>query len=237
MNLREKKGIKLKNKKILLGVLLTIVLLLILGNTHAYGKSLQELQAEFPTGSKWTGGGECHGFATYMYREYYGVRPTTYKVTGANLDQIQPGDLVRYVGNMGHSVWIIGRNGNTVTLGEANYDLNNGVRWTTRDISAFSNLSYVCKAPYVLGTTPPVISAPSNIKTTVEDGKGVRVSWNIVDKATEYVVKVYRASDVRNGNFNNPVVSATRTNAINYNYDFLYVDIKEEGDFCAFVQK
>ena len=233
-----------KQKIVLLMVLLVIFACIVFASNNSYAiKTLYQLQQEYPTGSTWDQWGECLGFASYVYSSLYGIDPYDYKYEMGNptytLDQAQPGDIVRYKDN-GHSVFILERNGNTFKVAEANYDWNNTVRWyQTKTYSDLSNgYTYLLKAPYVLGTTPPAQSAlskPTGLKVyNQKDDKTlssnqVKLTWNEVSGAKYYKIKVFTYEDVSNGNLNNPI-STIESYGNSY-----YLSNLENGEYYAYV--
>lgn len=225
-----------KLRKIISVILIFSIMITVFPVTNVKASTLGELQAKYPTGSIWTGGGECDGFAHKMYEEFYGISASLYGVTSTNIYDIQPGDLVRYKYPGGkHSVWVTGRNGDTVTVGEANYDEKNGIRWgQVKYISEFSSIEYIAKAPYRLDQNPPAIGAPKNIQAKIQNKK-VYVTWDAIEHTSGYIIKAYRKADVEKGDFTKAVATQEIKNAVNGNYNYGYIDIKESGDFYIFV--
>ena len=148
---------------------IVLFVLIIFTKDSQAATSLNQLQSDYPTGSKWedtykglkkVDGGyarviatECAGFAALMYNRYYDMDPYEYAETIYDINQVQAGDIVRY-GNNAHSVWVLSREGDSVKVAECNYDLHCTVRWyQTKSISELNNgLTYIYKAPYVLDT-------------------------------------------------------------------------------------
>ncbi len=235
----------MKKQKIVLLIVLIVIfigILFIPKNIYAI-KTLYQIQQEYPTGSTWDQWGECLGFASYVYESLYGIDPYDYRyIMGYptyTLDQAQPGDIVRYK-NDGHSVFILERNGNTFKVAEANYDWNNTVRWyQTKTYTDLSNgYTYLLKAPYVLGTTPPAqspLSKPTNLKAyNQKDDKTlnsnqVKLTWNEVDGAKYYNLKIYSLEDVNNGNLSNPI-STIKSYGNSY-----YISDLEAGEYYVYV--
>ena len=237
--------IRLIEQKIVLLIVLLVIfigILFIPKNIYAV-KTLYQIQQEYPTGSTWDQYGECLGFSRYVYDAYYGVDPYYYNENelggySYNVNDIQPGDVVRY---NGHSVWVLEKNGNNYTVAEANYDGNNTVRWyASRTLSKMStNFEYLLKAPYVLGTTPPVQTPPSkpaNLKVYNQkddktlDKYSARVTWNVSTGAKYYTVDLYTKEDVDNGIFNNPVVS----DHLNDN-EYTFTNLRA-GEYYAYIK-
>ena len=219
------RGVKGKmKKKILIVNLLIVALIILLTNNVNATMSLEQLQNTYPTGSKWTdeywgtrinsdgreekhGGRECYGFAALMYYNYYGIDPFATADVVYDVEQVQPGDIVRYH-NDGHSVWILSRNGENVQVAECNYDYNCSVRWwQPKTMSELRNgFNYIYKAPYVLGGTEPALTAPSGVQANLS-GSTLNVSWSRPEMAIGYIVKVFSAENVANNNFSTPVLT------------------------------
>ena len=211
-------------RKIVIVNLLIIALIILLTNNVNATMSLEQLQNTYPTGSKWTdeywgtrinsdgreekhGGRECYGFAALMYYNYYGIDPFATADVVYDVEQVQPGDIVRYH-NDGHSVWILSRNGENVQVAECNYDYNCSVRWwQPKTMSELRNgFNYIYKAPYVLGGTEPALTAPSGVQANLS-GSTLNVSWSRPEMASGYIVKVFSAENVANNNFSSPVLT------------------------------
>lgn len=65
------------------------------------------------------GGYQCHGFASMIFYEIFGVRQTTQKRIKKNTSKIKPGDLVRMDGDT-HSAVVVSVKGKTFTVVESN---------------------------------------------------------------------------------------------------------------------
>jgi hypothetical protein len=72
---------------------------------------------------------QCMGFANKLGYDVFGntTWTTTSNPTAAQIANIKVGDIVRIDGY--HSVFVISRNGSTITVGEANYPSNCQINW------------------------------------------------------------------------------------------------------------
>lgn len=88
------------------------------------------------------GASQCNGFAYKMYYEVYGEYASTKVCYDSNKDNIKPGDVVTYDGNLfigskwvptdanyGHTVFVIAREGNNIKVAECNLDNQCGIFW------------------------------------------------------------------------------------------------------------
>jgi uncharacterized protein YjdB len=191
-------------------------------DSHA-ATSLTQLQSDYPTGSKWedtyTGkkkveGGyarvlasECAGFAALMYNRYYDMDPYEYAEQIYDISQVQPGDIVRY-GNNAHSVWVLSREGDSVTVAECNYDLQCTVRWYERKTIAELGygLTYIYKAPYSLTTA---MSRSNGSRTSVYNNDTQSVVYRT------HVQNVGWQSYVHNGDISGTMGLSYRLEALN----------------------
>ena len=152
-------------------------------NVQAGNTTVEALKHDYPDNTKWTNdnkymegnqekAGGCTAFAATAIRAYYGV--SFYSSTirrHYNYDQIKPGDAFYYkywAKNsetqryewMEHTVWVIGRNGNTLTVAEGNayciHTRASGRICWGRQLSLNSNIKpmRVYAAPYAINDTP-----------------------------------------------------------------------------------
>ena len=233
-----------KQKIVLKLFILILFIVIAFISNKVEAKTLYQIQTEYPTGSTWDGNGECLGFTVYVYESYYGVEPYYYNWNALDgyiydVNQIQPGDIVRY---NGHSVWVLEKSGNNFTVAEANYDGHNTVRWyQPKTLSQFSNnFEYLLKAPYVLGTPETTPDAPSNLKVYNQkddktlNNREAKITWDKVRGALGYSIDIYKAEDVDKGDFSNVI----QNKEYNVMYDLDYtVEIYEldEGEYYAYI--
>ena len=155
--------------------------------------TIKQLRNMYPSNMQWNdkykdGSSECAGFAYLIYDSYYGIGPKEYGNKITDVEQAQPGDIVRY---NGHSVFILTRNGESTTVVECNYDRQNHVRWDQpKNMSEYRNsFEYIYKAPYILETPAPVVGVPTNV--TVDTSKWVQASWSKPSNCYGYLLQVY----------------------------------------------
>lgn len=114
---------------------------------------------------------QCMGFANKLGYDVFGNTTwTLHTNSGKAYQEIKVGDIVRIGGS--HSVFIIAKNGNVVTVGEANYKPNCEISWgRTIDLTTEIITNYERADNYaaVLGTAPSnatVITVPNTSSTT-----------------------------------------------------------------------
>ena len=98
---------------------------------------------------------QCMGFAFQLAYTAYGGEPyieweVDYNATSA-LKNLKPGDVIRYNYN-GHSAFVYGVSGDTVTFADCNYQNNCVIRWggTITKTKLKESFTSVAKAPYSL---------------------------------------------------------------------------------------
>lgn len=142
---------------------------------------------------------QCNGFVRKISTEVYGSVCMNWGTT--SLDNVKAGDVLHYVNSetdktYGHWVMIIGVNGNTLTVGEANAYGNCKISWgRTIDKTAIWNTK-LYSAPYTLppGGEPPspsqtlTISANEKYQTTDD----ITISWNSITGAEKYGLSVWK---------------------------------------------
>lgn len=104
---------------------------------------------------------QCMGFAEKCGYDFSGTNPrvdgewTTY-VNASALDNLKPGDIVRYFTNRAsdvrHSIFVTGVSGDTVTFGDCNADNKCGIRWnaTISKQTLSSQFVHLRSAPFTL---------------------------------------------------------------------------------------
>ena len=119
---------------------------------------------------------QCMGFANKLgYDVFGGTKWTLHTNSGKAYQEIKVGDIVRISGS--HSVFVVAKNGNTVTVGEANYNPGCQISWgRTIDLTQVVITNYERANNYatVLGDAPvnatiiisPIISGASMNATT-----------------------------------------------------------------------
>ncbi len=114
---------------------------------------------------------QCMGFANKLGYDVFGDTTwTLHTNSGKAYQEIKVGDIVRISGS--HSVFIIAKNGNVVTVGEANYKANCEISWgRTIDLTTVTITNYERADNYaaVLGMAPSnatVITVPNTSSTT-----------------------------------------------------------------------
>lgn len=159
---------------------------------------------------------QCAGFAKKLAYDVYGSYCTSWSKT--NINQIKPGDVLHYTGGgadaeYGHWVFVIGVNGNAITVGECNYGGHLcRIRWGNVIYKGNITPKSVYSAPYALNTsiaqtiswenddcqpsytdayiytraTPSASSTYTEAGVTVWDSKG-----NVVGTKTEYINITY----------------------------------------------
>ena len=127
-----------KTKKIIAFLLMIILITstIITVNTFSYAANttIDALRQKYPQDSTWNGSfefaTECAGFARLMFYEYYGFSPNKLEKS-YDLNSLKPGDILRYDGNgtgsVGHEVWVLGVNGDNITVVECNWGGTNRV--------------------------------------------------------------------------------------------------------------
>ena len=119
------------------------------------GTSAQTCNGFAPSGSQLSW--QCMGYAEKIGYDITGYNPrnnahgwSTSKNVSA-LDSLKPGDIVRYK-NDGHSIYVLGVDGNTVTYTDCNSDGHCKIRWdvTISKSTLASSFTYVRSAPFAI---------------------------------------------------------------------------------------
>ena len=131
---------------------------------------------------------QCAGFARKIAYDVYGSYYTNWQ-TGSIWD-CKAGDVVTYgvtaSNRYGHTLMIIARSGNTVTVGECNYGNRCKITWDrTMSIGAFDGGITRYVAPYAL----PSFEFEAPVLTSVESvSDGLIVHWNKIKNVPKYTV-------------------------------------------------
>ena len=147
---------------------------------------------------------QCMGYAEKCGYDMTGFNPRENSNgwhtnnSSSALDSLKPGDIVRYKNN-GHSIYVTGVNGNTVTYTDCNSNGKCIIRWnaTISKTTLKNTFSYVRVAPTKADPTTPV---PKPGKPVFEKIEGVsttsiKVSWKAAANATSYDVYGKKAGE------------------------------------------
>ena len=83
----------------------------------------------------------CSGFASILSMKLYGQHYTE-RVTSNNLDELQPGDVIRFnrrVGEPGHVITVLGIHGDTIRVLDCNGDGHCVIKWGREHSISFMN--------------------------------------------------------------------------------------------------
>lgn len=108
---------------------------------------------------------QCMGFANKLGYDAFGSVPTK-SWSRTTLSNVKPGDVIRYKNN-GHSIFVTGVNGNTITYADCNSDGKCKIMWN-KTISKSE----------IQRTLTAVYSAPGNLNTSSERPSNVTLSKN-----------------------------------------------------------
>ena len=129
---------------------------------------------------------QCMGFAYQLAYLVYGGDPYVDWTANRNssaLNSLKPGDVVRYK-NDGHSIFVTGVSGDTVTYADCNSDGHCKIRWnqTISKSTLKSTFTYVDPAPYAWNPTPETHKVNSNYgKNFIAYPKAKITAENIFD--------------------------------------------------------
>lgn len=106
---------------------------------------------------------QCMGYAEKLGYDATGYNPRENEggwkkyTSSSSINNLKPGDIVRYnTGNPGHSIYITGVNGDTVTFTDCNYDGQCGIRWdVTISKSTLKRLFIYMRSAPVANTATP----------------------------------------------------------------------------------
>ena len=186
---------------------------------------------------------DCAGFVARVYRDYFGVDSSWgTQVTDVNgIYNLAPGDIVRFDEpkkgantEVGHSVFVLGKNGSTITVAEANVGANHSIRWSsTYNVERFRiGFDHITKAwfPYGNPKKAPAINKTSNVTASFNSNtKKITANWDYVSPASDYRVKVYEKAKADKNNFTSPVYNKiVGTSTANTHY----FDFKTPGEYA-----
>ena len=123
----------------------------------ALANKIAQLKEKYPHGTQWAewdttfdGASQCMGFAYKLAHELTGTYASKWPINKTNLNDLKPGDIIRY---RGHSIYVYAVNGDDITFADCNWDNNGGIRWdqniTKQSIMA-DRFQYVDIAPNAL---------------------------------------------------------------------------------------
>ena len=100
---------------------------------QGYEEKLKAEQQKYPTGSKWDGefdnAWQCHGWALMIGNDISGRSPRTWNKS-YTIDGVKAGDIIRYGGDVGHTIIVTHVSGDTITYADCNGSGGtNTVKW------------------------------------------------------------------------------------------------------------
>ena len=100
---------------------------------------------------------QCFGFANKLAYDAFGSLYTSWSKT--SLSNLKAGDVIRYKNN-GHSIFVTGVSGDTITYGDCNSDGHCKIRWdaTISKSTVSSTLTAVYSAPSTLSTDGSILA-------------------------------------------------------------------------------
>ena len=119
---------------------------------------------------------QCFGFANKLAYDAFGSYYTSWSKT--TLSNLKAGDVIRYK-NDGHSIFVTGFDGNTITFGDCNSDGHCIIRWGAT----------ISKST-VAATLTGVYSAPSELTTEDEPEKHWYDNYSPADLGTEFYAQI-----------------------------------------------
>ena len=156
---------------------------------------------------------QCFGFANKLAYAAYGSLYTSWSRT--TLSNLKAGDVIRYK-NDGHSIFVTGVNGNTITYGDCNSDGHCKIRW---DVTISKST--------VQSTLTAVYSAPSVL--TIDGG----VDWVIDGRYPTPITAYPAATSGRITVYNSALVAYSQdTRYIDY-YDLCTINAVYTNGYCS----
>lgn len=145
---------------------------------------------------------QCMGYAEKLAYDVTGYNPRnnangwyTYYSSSA-LNDLKPGDIVRYK-NGGHSIYVIGVNGDTVTYTDCNNDGHCIIRWdaTISKSTLKSSFTYLRSAPSALSCQTPGKSTITGMQRTYASGSNITFNWTETENTTHYNIWIQIKND------------------------------------------
>lgn len=179
---------------------------------------------------------QCYGFALKIAHDVYGSYFYNWKTV--NINNCKPGDVIVYTHTSAysgtvssHTFMVIGRSGNTITIGECNFDRHCQITWNrTASLSSYAGTYPTCySAPYQLPSYGLDTPKLSSVKSTAD---GLTVTWKAVANAAKYRV-YYKGGSVTSWKAlaNTTKTSYTFANAVyGTRYSFTVRAINQNGE-------
>ena len=179
-----------------------------------FDQKITNLRSKYPNYSVWNdsfdGGTQCLGFARLMGYEIFGSKPSTWNKS-YNINEVKVGDIVRYGGKQGHSIFVTDVSGNTITFvdcnGNGNYSGGKkvrscGIKWDNKvqkESSLFGySFNYLLISPGIAnsGNSTPVAPSGNNpfgqLESIESTYDGVAISgWAIDMDAPQSPVEIH----------------------------------------------
>lgn len=172
-------------------------------------------------------GSQCWGFANLIFFEVFGVS-TVELSRRYDTENVQVGDWVRFWSwdpNDGHSVVVIARSGNAIQVAEANWGNTCRIRWggwynLSEAVGFYHAYNYDKINEQYSNVTEPTPATPTlTVKQTdVAVGDRTSVSWNKVDHAYGYKLKISgkRSEEIDVGNSTSKEIILDKAGTYNF---------------------
>lgn len=135
---------------------------------------------------------QCFGFANKLAYDAYGSLYTSWSTT--SLSNLKAGDVIRYKNN-GHSIFVTGVSGDTITYGDCNSDGHCKIRWgvTISKSTVAATLTAVYSAPSELriNSNPPTNATISANKYAYGLDDTIELSFNADGKVEYYGCQIW----------------------------------------------
>ena len=174
-----------------------------------FNQKVAQLKNSYPEGTAWSnantygGAAGCWAFAKIMADNIFGSSPRSSSWGTTSIDNVLPGDIITTDTWNGsgwtyrHTMFVIGVDGNNITLAEGNY--SGKIKWgrvTTRSAESYivyhaNNYDSVIPTynPAPVAGPPAYISADKRVYNTTES---ISFSWPTVENATDYYVYMWK---------------------------------------------